>query len=52
MNWLKNKVKNHLKVTNCKDVTVHRDYKSNRVVLDYLGGPCVKYNYNGKWIAG
>ena len=49
---LKIKILKHLKATNGKGVTIHRNYKANTVVLDYFGGACVKYNYNGKWLCG
>ncbi len=52
MTWLKDKIVKHLKATNSKGVTVYRNYKANTVVLDYFGGACVKYTYNGKWLCG
>ena len=52
MRWLKNKIKNTLNFTNSKGVSIYRDYKRNIVVVDYLGGATVKYNYNGKWLCG
>ena len=52
MTWIKTKIKKHLKATSCKSVTIHRNYAKKTVVLDYFGGACVKYNYDGKWLCG
>ncbi|MFA7157025.1 MAG: hypothetical protein WC123_04960 [Bacilli bacterium] len=50
--WLKSKVLGHLKVTGKTGVSVRRDYLSKTVVVDYFGGACVKYSYDGKWLCG
>ena len=50
--WVKNKIKAHLKFTNTGKVNVKRNYKNKTIVIDYFGGSCVKYNYNGKWMCG
>ena len=52
MTWIKTKILKHLKFTNGKSVTIHRNYKANIVALDYFGGACVKYSYDGKWLCG
>lgn len=52
MTWIKDKIIKHLKATSCKSATIKRDYKANIVVIDYFGGACVKYNYDGKWLCG
>ena len=50
--WLKIKVLGHLKITNRTGVNIHRDYSRGIVVIDYFGGPCIKYSYDGKWLCG
>lgn len=52
MYWLKNKIKNHLRIFKNPSVNVYRNYNTNTVVIDYYGGACTKYTYDGKWIAG
>ena len=52
MNWLKDKIIKRIKATNCKSFTIKRDYNKNIVTIDYFGGGCVKYTYNGKWVCG
>ncbi len=50
--WLKSKILGHLKATGKSGVSVRRDYLSKTVVVDYFGGACVKYSYDGKWLCG
>jgi len=57
--WLKNKIIAHwqsfgkFNPIGGNSVTVARNFKNNRVVVDYgNGGSCTTYDYDGKWIAG
>jgi Fe-S cluster biogenesis protein NfuA len=50
--WIKQKILNHLNATGGRVVFIRRNYHTNIVVVDYLGGACVKYYYDGKWICG
>ena len=50
--WLKSKVLGHLKVTGKNSVSVRRDYLNKTIIVDYFGGTCVKYSYDGKWLCG
>jgi hypothetical protein len=52
MTWIKTKISKQIKSTNCKSASIRRDYKNDRVTIDYFGGACVKYSYAGKWICG
>ena len=35
-----------------KKISIKRNYLKNYIVIDYFGGACVKYTYDGKWICG
>lgn len=52
MTWIKSKILKHLKFTNSKGAIIKRDYKANIIVIDYFGGACVKYSYDGKYLCG
>jgi len=50
--WLKDTVLAHLRFTGKSGLTVRRDYASRVVVVDYFGGACVRYSYDGKRLCG
>jgi len=51
--WLKKKIENHWRWTGKVKVYIRRNFKDNRVTIDFMNsGPCVTYDYNGKWIIG
>ena len=51
--WLKKKIENHWRWTGKAKVYIRRNFKDNRVTIDFMNnGPCVTYDYNGKWIIG
>ncbi len=53
MGWLKQKIIQHWNVFGKTNVAIRRNFETDRIVVDFSnGGPCVAYDYNGKWIAG
>ena len=50
--WVKKKIKDHFAFTKGNRVRVRRMYSLNRIVIDFWGGSCTTYDYDGNWIAG
>ena len=51
--WLKHLVNCHRGFFGRKiKVRIMRGYHQNCIGVDFYGGRCARYDYNGKWIAG
>ena len=54
--WVKKKIKDHWNFTKgnglVNRVRIRRMYSLNRIVIDFWGGSCTTYDYDGNWIAG
>ncbi|MBT4376734.1 hypothetical protein HOD29_05145 [archaeon] len=50
--WLRKRILAHIKLTENKKFTVKRNFSDRKIILDFFGGSCSSYTYDGKWIGG
>jgi hypothetical protein len=50
MGWLKKKVSDHLKFFGNPLVKIYRDFENKTVTIDFYGGRCATFSYEGKII--
>jgi len=52
MFWINKVIQDRIKFNGNSRVRIYRNFKSKTVTVDWFGGACSTYTYDGEWIAG